>query len=87
MELLEAQNMIADTASSISASAKSLNGIQALLVFNCILRTLQLEDENLTGEYGMVFNQIPTVGFSTYGESFIGHMNQTATMLAFGKSK
>ncbi|MEN6326458.1 MAG: FIST N-terminal domain-containing protein [Syntrophomonas sp.] len=86
LEVLEAQNMIPDTAEAISVKEKSLNGIQALVVFNCILRTLQLENEGLTEAYGQVF-KLPTVGFSTYGESMIGHMNQTATMLAFGRHK
>jgi len=87
LEVLEAQNMINDTAAAIAATEQSLNGIEALLVFNCILRTLELESKEQTGAYGELFNNIPTVGFSTYGESFIGHMNQTATMLALGKGK
>jgi hypothetical protein len=87
LEVLEAENMIADTAAAISGTAQTLGGIQALLVFHCILRTLQLQSENLTDAYGELFSNIPTVGFSTYGESFIGHINQTATMIAFGKAK
>lgn len=86
LEVLKAQNMIPDTVEAISIKEKAVNGIQALVVFNCILRTLQLENEGLTDAYGQVF-KIPTVGFSTYGESMIGHMNQTATMLAFGRAK
>jgi hypothetical protein len=86
LNVLEAQNMIPDTAEAIAAKEKSMNGIQALVVFSCILRTLQLENEGLTEAYGKVF-ELPTVGFSTYGESMIGHMNQTATMLAFGRPK
>lgn len=86
LEVLEAQNMIPDTAEAISVKEESLNGIQALVVFNCILRTLQLENEGLTDAYGKLFS-VPTVGFSTYGESMIGHMNQTATMLVFGNTE
>jgi hypothetical protein len=32
-------------------------------------------------EYGALFSPIPTVGLSTYGEQFKGHINQTATMI------
>lgn len=53
----------------------------ALINFNCILRTLEMESKGLTQQYGELFTDIPTVGFSTYGEAYIGHVNQTATML------
>ena len=47
------------------------------------MRKLELENKNLTDEYGALFSSVPTVGFSTYGEQYIGHINQTATMLVF----
>jgi len=87
LELMEAQDMIPDTEAAIKAADQELGGIQALIVFNCILRTLQLENEGKTEFFGKIFAGYPTVGFSTYGESYIGHINQTATMLAFGSRR
>ncbi len=58
-------------------------GISGVVNFNCILRTLELGQKGLTEDYGKVFEKVPTVGFSTYGEQYIGHINQTATMLVF----
>ena len=57
--------------------------MSGLLNFNCILRTLELEATNQTEAYGKVFDDIQTVGFSTYGEEYMGHINQTATMVLF----
>ena len=37
----------------------------------------------LCEDYGRIFAQYPTIGFSTCGESYIGHMNQTSTMVLF----
>ena len=57
---------------------------KALLNFNCILRRKQLEKQGQTEEYGRIFEVVPTIGFNTYGEAYIGHINQSATMLVFG---
>lgn len=83
LSLLESGNIIEDTRRSIADAKKELGSISAIINFNCILRTLELKQKNLTEEYGGLFSEIPMVGFSTYGEQYIGHINQTATMLVF----
>ena len=40
-------------------------------------------DEGQAEAYGEVFAKTPMIGFSTYGEACIGHINQTSTMLVF----
>lgn len=81
MALLTSTDIVADTRAAIEAKNSGKDGIAALINFNCILRTLELEKDNLTESYGKVFSDIPTVGFSTYGEEYLGHINQTATMI------
>lgn len=83
LSLLQSTDIIEDTKSSLRAAAEELGGISGLLTFNCILRTLELREKNLSSRYGELFADIPTIGFSTYGEQYIGHLTQTATMLAF----
>lgn len=83
VSLLESTDIIKDTEDAIKEAQNTLGSISALINFHCILRTLDLEKRNLTVEYGKVFSDIPTIGFSTYGESYIGHINQTSTMIAF----
>jgi hypothetical protein len=84
LSLLESTDMIGDTRHAIAQAQKELGNISGIIDFDCILRTLDLRQQNLTGEYGKLFADIPTVGFSTYGEQYIGHINQTSTMLVFG---
>jgi hypothetical protein len=84
LSLLESTDIISDTRNAIAQAEKDLGGISAIIDFDCILRTLDLRQQNLTEDYGKLFAKIPTVGFSTYGEQYIGHINQTATMLVFG---
>jgi hypothetical protein len=45
--------------------------------------TLQLRAENRCEQYCAIFDGIPTAGFSTFGEAYMGHINQTSTILVF----
>jgi hypothetical protein len=83
LSLLEAQDMIADTKQALEDKQTEMGSISVIINFHCILRTLELEAKDLMEDYGQIFADIPTIGLSTYGESYIGHINQTATMLMF----
>jgi hypothetical protein len=79
LSVLTSTDIVAETRQAIEA--KSSGGATALINFNCILRTLDLEHRGQSEAYGDVFRPLPTIGFSTYGEAYVGHVNQTATML------
>ncbi len=83
LEVLDATDLVAHTSRAIQARQATGQPIAGIIDFQCILRTLQLREENRCGQYGAIFNDIPTAGFSTYGEAYLGHMNQTSTMLVF----
>jgi hypothetical protein len=76
LAVLRGQDMVADTKNALAKSQ-----FRSLIVFNCILRTLDLKSQGKTEAYGKLFTK-QTIGFSTYGEAYLGHINQTATMLA-----
>ncbi len=61
------------------------NRIAAIINFNCIIRAMQLRSVNMLEPYAELFAKIPTVGFNTYGEQLVHHMNQTATMFVLLK--
>jgi hypothetical protein len=83
LSLLESTDIIEDTRNAINQAKEESGRIIGIINFNCILRKLELKQKNLTTEYGDLFSTVSTVGFSTYGEQYIGHINQTATMLVF----
>ncbi len=83
LTLLESTDIIQDTSQALARAKAELGGVSGVINFNCILRTLELGQKQLTDQYASLFAEVPTVGFSTYGEQFIGHINQTATMLVF----
>lgn len=83
VSLLESTDIVSDTKQALADKVRELGNIAGLINFHCILRTLELEQKGLTGKYGEIFRGIPTIGFSTYGEEFVGHINQTSTILVF----
>ncbi len=71
-------------AKAVAKAEEELGSVSGIINFNCILRTLELNNRKLTEEHAKIFAKLPTIGFSPYGEQYIGHINQTATMLVFG---
>lgn len=83
LHVLETTDIVAGTRQALADKIAQSGPIQGLVNFHCILRTLELERKGQADAYGQLFSDIPTVGFSTYGEEFTGHINQTSTMLIF----
>ncbi|MFC1558070.1 FIST signal transduction protein [candidate division KSB1 bacterium] len=83
VSLLESTDIVKDTKEVIENKKKEIDNISGIINFHCILRTLELEQKGQEEEYGKIFSDIPTIGFSTYGEIYMGHVNQTSTMLVF----
>jgi hypothetical protein len=81
LAVLESDDIVAQTRADLAAATARAGAPAGIINFNCILRTLELEAEGQCDAYGKLFEGTPTVGFSTYGEEYIGHINQTATML------
>jgi len=51
---------------------------------NCILRRLELDASGRGQGFVDAFAGVPTAGFHTYGETWLGHVNQTLTGVIFG---
>lgn len=82
--LLKANSIIADTKIKVAEQAMKLGHIDGLINFHCILRTKELTINNQLDNYGEIFRNIPSIGFSTYGEIYKNYVNQTSTMILFG---
>ena len=81
MEVLEPTDIVKETSADMTSKFAEIGTPAGIINFNCIFRKLELIDKKQDEEYGNLFKDIPTIGFHTYGESYIGHINQTATML------
>ena len=87
VEVLKACDIVESTQAALDEVTRAVGGVNAILNFNCILRTLDLQRKGQVDAYRKLFKDMPTIGFSTYGEEYIGHTNQTSTMLVFGKTQ
>ena len=82
LSVLRSKDIVPATANDLKNAIDECGGnIQAVIDFNCCLRTLELSRKQQQKEYSDIFADIPAIGFATYGESYIGHINQTSTML------
>lgn len=60
---------------------------QLILACDCVLRNLEMQRNGSKKEVEKLFQKNNVVGFSTYGEQFMGvHINQTITGIAIGES-
>jgi len=83
LTVLRSDDIVAATRSDLAKCGE----LQAVVDFNCCLRALELNKNKQSKAYSEIFEYVPTIGFATYGESYIGHINQTSTMLLFKKPK
>jgi hypothetical protein len=83
LHVLKSRDIVEETRRDLQAKLEEIGGARAAINFHCILRSLELYDKKQEQDYGKVFSDLPTVGFSTYGESYIGHINQTSTIVLF----
>ncbi|MBD0319691.1 MAG: FIST C-terminal domain-containing protein [Gemmatimonadetes bacterium] len=84
LHLMRGTDLVGETDAALRRAAAGLGGrIGGALVFNCILRRLELDAEDAHEPFLRIFSGFPAAGFHTYGESYLGHINQTCTGLVF----
>jgi len=81
LSLLKQKDIIEQTKKDLDKDFNENGTPSAIINFNCILRKAGLEKNDQKEEFGALYKDIPTIGFNTYGESLLAHMNQTSTML------
>ena len=78
---MKSDNIVEDTRKDLEKAKTEHGQIQAIVDFYCSLRNMELKRKDHYKEYSELYLDLKAIGFATYGESYIGHMNQTSTML------
>jgi len=84
VHLLKQGDIIANARNSLIDAGTHLPKIQGSILFNCVLRYLELKELNKLEAFNSVFNKFNLIGFNTYGEELFTHHNQTLTAVFFG---
>ncbi len=82
LTLAEPQDMVAHLSRELAALTRGA-APEAILACDCILRRMEAQEKQKTGQISDLLRQHRVVGFSTYGEQLNGmHVNQTMTGVA-----
>jgi hypothetical protein len=84
VDVMDAGDLVGETGAAIGEAVADLGGASGAVMFNCILRRLQLDAEGTGDAFVAAFDGLPLAGFHTYGETWLGHVNQTLTGVVFG---
>lgn len=85
LRIAKGSDLYSSLESSINDIEHKIGDIQAMVTFDCILRRLELLENDQLGEVGTLLSKCNAGGFNTYGEQIDGlHMNQTCTGIAIG---
>jgi hypothetical protein len=88
LRVAHGENLVENLNQTFATLREQVGPLQAVLACDCILRNLEIKQDDLKGSVGEIFRRNNAVGFSTYGEQFGGvHVNQTLTGIAFGSPK
>jgi len=79
VNVLKIGNIVEDTKKALDAAIPYQPA--GVINFNCLYRTLEILHENQVEPYCALFGRYPSIGFSTNGEAFFGHINETSTVL------
>ena len=83
VDLMRSTGLVQETRKDVQQIIDSLDKPAGMLAFNCILRRLEIDEHDSHDDFLQAF-PVPVTGFHTYGESWLGHINQTLTAVVFG---
>ncbi len=83
--LMRPSDIVAATEKELGKAIGKFSQVDAILDFDCAHRALMLAESDCYKEYAKLFSGMQSAGFSTFGEAYIGLVNQTSVMVLFGR--
>lgn len=83
LRLMKPSDIVDRTRRDLADAQREIGKIRAILDFDCAHRAMMLGDANRYPDYVKLFKNFEVAGFSTYGEAYIGFINQTSVLALF----
>lgn len=83
LRLMKPSDIVGATSRDLKAVTRDFGPVKAILDFDCAHRALMLGEAGSYEEYAKLFHGAEAAGFSTFGEAYIGFVNQTSVMVLF----
>jgi hypothetical protein len=84
IRIMKSTDLVEDSRRAMMDAQRALGApVSGGLAFNCVLRRLEMDAKNLHEGFLDTFKGMQVSGFHTYGETWLGHINQTLTALWF----
>lgn len=86
LTIAKGNDIISNLKTKFKEIRSDIHDISLIIAFDCVLRRLEVEQNNLCGNMNDILSTENIIGFNSYGEqcNFV-HVNQTLTGVAFGK--
>jgi hypothetical protein len=84
VHILRRGDIIVHARKSLEDARQYLASIQGALLFNCVLRYVEIQEFNKVAEFNRIFERLAFIGCNTYGEEYFTHHNQSLTAVFFG---
>ena len=85
VQLLNQGDILESARDALKKVQSYVHPIQGAILFNCVLRYLEMKEDGKLQGFHQVFSSFPYIGFNTYGEELFTHHNQTLTALFIGR--
>ncbi|HEY6896956.1 MAG TPA: nitric oxide-sensing protein NosP [Rhodocyclaceae bacterium] len=86
--LAQGKDLIRNLKQTFDGLREEIGKPQAVFACDCVLRNLEISQNEQKAMVGELLRRNNTVGFSTYGEQYAGvHVNQTFTGIAIGEGE
>jgi hypothetical protein len=78
-----AGDVVSDMRRVLHDKKRELGNIAGVMMCGCLLREIQIRNEDRVGAFEELFKDLPVSGFSSYGEIYVSVVSQSASMILF----